>query len=463
MNSANGMRAAALSALVALGCGTLSAETVGWRTNWTGSYPQADPPTQWGPDKGVVWKCAMPNWSNASPVIVGDKLFVTAEPDVLICVSKADGKILWQKANPSLDALPEAERAATQKALDEAKGLLGERDHLEKEARGLQRKARNDPAAKTQLDELQKKLGDLNGKLKPVEAFLLPRTHGDNGYSSPVPVCDGKLVGCLFGVGTVAVFDLEGNRKWIKALGRPHHDWGTSTSPILSGGKLIVHYANQLIGFDPETGTEAWKTPLGSCWATPTPLTLGGTDLIVTARGEFVRSSDGKVLAKGLSRNEYNGALIVDGIAYFIDESNGAKALQLPATAAEPFQPKELWATPVKKERYYASPVHHDGLLYAITRYGFMTILDAKTGAEVATKDFKADGGSGQPFYPSICIAGKYLVFASEHGKTFVLEPGKEFKEVSRNDLEPTKATPVFEGNKIYLRGKSNLYCLGAL
>ena len=71
-----------------------SAEVVGWRTDWTGKYPDAEPPTKWSATDGVVWKTAMPSWSNSTPIIVGEKLFVCSEPSTLVCVNLADGKIL---------------------------------------------------------------------------------------------------------------------------------------------------------------------------------------------------------------------------------------------------------------------------------------------------------------------------------------------------------------------------------
>ncbi|GMV82875.1 MAG: hypothetical protein AMXMBFR7_40590 [Planctomycetota bacterium] len=447
--------------LVALLTAGAQAETVGWRSDWTGRYPDAKPPVNWSKEQGVLWTCKMPNKSNASPVIVGEKIFVCGEPDILICVNKADGKILWQQANPVWKTEPEAEQAGIQEKIKAAQGTVDEVKKLEGEAGRLRRKAREDAAAKAQVEALQKQIDEKKATLKPVEKYLPPATHGDNGYASPVPVSDGKLVATVFGVGTVAVYDLDGKLQWVKALGAPKQGWGHSASPVLHGGKLLIQYNGTLLAFDPATGAEAWKTPARQTWGTPTPLTIGGVDLVVTPVGDFIRISDGKALAQNLATNEYNGAVIQDGVAYFVDEK-GAKALKLPASADEPFKPEELWKAAPKKERYYASPLIHDGLIYAVTRYGFMTVLDAKTGAEVATKDFKPEGGGGnQPFYPSIALAGPYVVVASEMGKTLVLEPGKELKMLANNTLEPTKATPVFEGSRVYIRGAEHLYCLG--
>src|SRR5262245_59451129 len=69
---------------------------VGFRTDGTGRYPDANPPLHWGTDKNVVWRIKLTQ-SHAIPVILGDKLFTCAEPCILLCVNKSDGQILWQR------------------------------------------------------------------------------------------------------------------------------------------------------------------------------------------------------------------------------------------------------------------------------------------------------------------------------------------------------------------------------
>ena len=103
----------ALALLFAASLGS-AGETTGWRKDWTGRYPEATPPTEWAKDKNVVWSTALPAWSNANPVLCGERLFICAEPDKLVCVAKADGKVLWQQANPVFESEPEAERAKAQ-------------------------------------------------------------------------------------------------------------------------------------------------------------------------------------------------------------------------------------------------------------------------------------------------------------------------------------------------------------
>ena len=85
-------------ALVSLAPG-VEAQTVGWRTDGGGNYLDADIPIAWSASENVIWKTPMPAWSNASPVVVGDRLYVLGEQTLLLCLDRASGQILWQASN----------------------------------------------------------------------------------------------------------------------------------------------------------------------------------------------------------------------------------------------------------------------------------------------------------------------------------------------------------------------------
>ena len=102
-------------------CGTaMSQSPIGFRTDGTGRYPNADPPLDWGVEKNVVWNIKLPR-SNAIPVIHGHRLFTCAEPCVLLCVNKADGKILW-RGESRFDEIKLSEKEKAQFEVERRRG-----------------------------------------------------------------------------------------------------------------------------------------------------------------------------------------------------------------------------------------------------------------------------------------------------------------------------------------------------
>jgi len=106
MGTANPRFAAALvSGLILVAPAT--AAPIGWRTDGTGTYPKALPPTDWSEDH-VLWKTKLPGHSFGSPLVAGDKVFVVSDPAELLCVSSADGEILWQRSHALADLYGDA-------------------------------------------------------------------------------------------------------------------------------------------------------------------------------------------------------------------------------------------------------------------------------------------------------------------------------------------------------------------
>lgn len=454
---------------------------VGWRTDGTGRYPDATPPAAWAPDTNIAWQAPMPAPGNGTPVLVGDRLFVTAEPNTLLCVAAADGKILWQKTAAYADIMTPEQAAQAQQDETRSGELQNQMKPLEKalhDAKQALEKAQKPPpppaaegadkpapppvdeaavaAAKAKVDEVQKQLAPLKQEHDRLGTWRLPPTHPVNGYASTTPVSDGQRVWVLFGNGVAACFDRDGNRVWMRLVEKPNHGWGHSASPVLAGGRLITHI-HRLIALDLATGEEAWRLDAGMHWGTPVVTRIGDTEVVVTPGGDVVRATDGKAVARNLCSLEYNAPIVHDGIAYFIQHKG--KAVRLPATIGEPQAvPEVLWTTEPEKDRYYASPVWVDGLLYAVTQKGVFSAIDATTGQVVYRQELNLGGTA----YPSITFAAGVLFVSSDNGTTAVVQPGREFKELGRNKLEPFRASPVSAGGRLFLRGQKNLYCIEA-
>lgn len=453
------VRSLLLCVVVVVSCVAAFGQGIGWRTDGTGKYPAATPPTDWALDRGIVWSTPMPSWSNATPILVGNKLFMCSEPDTLLCVDAGSGQILWQKANGYSDlpdfADPALMAEANRQAAELRKELAQNQGAINKTNRALKDKP-DDPDLKAELEALKEKRKGLQAQHDELSQsrYVLPRTYSTNGYSTATPVSDGQRVYALFGHGIVACYDLDGNRQWIRFLEHSKSEYGHSTSPVLADGKLIVHILN-LMALDPATGETIWQVRLPEAWGTPQVGRVGDQTVIATPGGDIVQAADGKVLAKALCRLEYGDPILAGDTIYYMQ--NGGKAFKLPATIAEPFAPQVLWETQVKKDRYYAASVLHDGIIYAVTQAGIFSAVDAATGAVIYEQNLQLPA----PFYIAVTMAGGMLHVTNDKGTTVLIKPGRQYEEPGRLTLETSRSCPIFDGSRMYVRTLKNLYCIG--
>jgi outer membrane protein assembly factor BamB len=418
----------------------------------------------------------MPDWSNSSPVVVSDRLFVCAEPTTLVAVDTKDGKILWQKTNTYLDVLSEEEAAKAREDEAKAQQLAKEKQRIEAEIQKLQKELQAGPNVLDDPDQAEEKRKGIEDKVKGLKEqvsklqaqaetfskYKLPATHPVNGYSSPTPVTDGKVVCVVFGTGVASSYDLEGNRKWAKMLLKPPQEWGHSASPLLVGDRFLAHIGDHLIALNKENGEELWRTPARVGWGSAIGTRVGHEDVVVTPDGDILRVRDGRKIAAGIGSLTYNAPVANSGIVYFVDGERTSLALRLPQEAADSIRPEVLWSVKdtIAKERYYASPVALGGVIYGIMQRNVLSALDAATGERVYDRNMDLGGGT---VFPSITAAGNYLFVSSDSGTTIVLEAGREYKEVAANHLEAFRSCPVFVGDRIYIRAHKTLYCIGSL
>ena len=379
------------------------AKVRGFRGDGSGRFPDAFPPLEWGPGKNIRWTTKIGPNKYSAPVVVGGRIFLVAEPAELVCVDASDGRILWHKSNGYAD-LPQK----------------------------------------------------VDGKP--------PR--GDAGNTTPTPVSDGRFVYAVFGTGIVACYDLTGERQWIH-YGGPHPapEYGRSSSPALAGGKLLVTLSC-LIAIDAKTGLEAWRNKeVMELYGTPVPALLGGVEVVVLPSGQVVRVSDGKILASELGGLSFASPVVQDGAVYLIQA--GSSAQQLAVSSADKWEAKQLWEQELEGT-FYASALLDKGLIYAVSNTGNFYILDSKDGKILAHQELDLPTGAGRPgaaganLYPSLVLAGNFLMIFNDQGDALVVKPGRSYKELRRNHLGAGHGSaPAFEGRCIYMRGDQSLYCIG--
>lgn len=438
-------------------CARTFAATSAWRGDGSGRYPKARPPLQWSSETNVIWKTPLPKWSNASPVLEGRRLFVCVEPATVVCLSAKDGTILWEHELSYADTEPPEKREQARK--DEARvyGLRDEAGRCEKQLKEAEKKLESEPGTdtlKADVESLQKRLDGLKGEFKKISHYLRPATHDVNGYSTPTPVTDGTHVYVLTGTGVAACFDLKGDLRWARFVEKSSLGWGLSTSPVLAGDRFVVHI-NKVTGLDKNTGETAWEAASAAHYGSVFASRMGKTPVVLTANGEILRASDGASLGDKILSLAYNGPVVHDNVAYFIQ--HGGKAARLPAEFDPDNKAEILWTTKPHNDRYYGSPLCHEGLIYAITQKALLSVIDALTGEIVYRTDMKLAG----TVYPSITLAGTYLFVSSDDGTTIVMKPGRVYEEVARNKLEGFRTSPLFVKDRLYVRTLKHVYCIG--
>ena len=446
-----------------------AATPVGWRKDGTGIYPDAQPPVTWSATSNVIWKTPLPKKSNASPILVGDQIFVCSEPNTLLCISAKDGAILWSSSTTYLDAVPEDQReqARAQRArANELPNKLKEIEAARDEKSAELNKTPDKPGLMEELARLESEIKKASDNLKALAFFVLPKTSEETGYATPTPASDGQRVYVAFGSGLVACYDLEGHRQWVRRLethpatySEPRL-YGVPESPLLAGGQLLVHLL-KLTALDPATGKTHWEAEAGVHFASPVRVRVGDTDAVLTACGDVFRISDGKPLAakiwpsEGLPLETCCSPVVQSNTVYMVGKGGGAVRFT-PANDGG-FATEKLWDSKAIRGWCVASPVFADGLLYTLQKGGRFMVLDASTGKSVYVEMLSIKGDN----YPSLVLAGPYLYASNNAGETVVLKPGREFLEVARNPLEPFNASLFFSGTRLYVRGQTNLYCIG--
>jgi outer membrane protein assembly factor BamB len=279
------------------------------------------------------------------------------------------------------------------------------------------------------------------------------------GWAAPTLAADDRFLAGVFAGGDVACLDHDGKLLWRKNLGTPELNYGYASSPIVWNGMLIVQFDvkdnPRLVALDLATGAPRWETPQDvlSSWASPVLAVCRGKPAVVVSTNPYVAAYDAANGAELWSADVMTGEIgsspaFADGLVLA-----GNDTALLAAFRAD--DGTKLW------ESYddlpnVSSPAAKDGLLYMASSAGVATCVDAKTGQTVWRQEF-ADG-----FYSSPVIAGDKVYLTDREGATHILAAGRAYGEAAVCSLsEPVDATPAFAGSRIYLRGKTRLYCLG--
>jgi outer membrane protein assembly factor BamB len=372
-------------------------------------------PAEWDQDN-FKWVVELPGKGHSSPVLWGDKVFlVSGDPEsatrFVLCIDVRNGKILWQENFPSIPH----------------------------------------------------------------------KLHERNTYASSTPVVDSELVYIAWAdpsrVSLMAL-DHDGRKIWDRDLGTWTSMHGFGTSPIRFNDLVILSNSQQGEGLDPnqqpgasrvmafeaKTGKLRWETPRESayaCYSTPAIYypKSGEPQLINASTSEGVFSLDpitGKELWRigdAFTMRVVSSPVVMGDIVFGSTGSGGGgnyvSAFRMSET------PKLLYSIR-RSAPYVPSVVAENGLAFLFGDKGIVSCIQIDTG-ETLWQERISDGFSGSP----IIAAGKVFCM-SEDGTVWVLNAGREFQLLAKNELgKHTRSTPAVAKGKMYLRTESHLFAVG--
>ncbi|MCR9198369.1 MAG: PQQ-like beta-propeller repeat protein [Planctomycetaceae bacterium] len=399
----------------------------------TGEAPDATPPKQWSEDENVAWKTRLPGLGHSSPVVVGDRVFVTTA-------------IAFGPKLPPVPVVAE-----------------GAHDNLDVTQRH-----------RFVVLALDRSTGKILWQTTVHEALPHEGGHNTASLASASPVSDGQRLYAYFGSFGLFALDFDGNILWERQPGKlqTKHAHGEGASPALADGVLVVNVDHEeqsfVEAFDVETGKTLWKAFRNevTSWASPLVTKVDGRWQVIAAGTDRIRAYDlktGKVLwlCGGLSANVVATPVAHDGILIAASsyDTRAMVAVDLKNASGDITGSKHvLWAT-TQRTPYVPSMLLVDGHVYFLRHYqNILSRRDIKTGAELAGP-FRLPGVRN--VYASLVAADGCIYVADLDGRTLVMTHGKNPTLVAMNVLDDRfAATPAPAGSQLFLRGHEYLYCI---
>ncbi|MFM7213676.1 MAG: PQQ-binding-like beta-propeller repeat protein [Verrucomicrobiota bacterium] len=435
-----------LALMTGFGATAATSEVQNWPA-WRGPLgngvaPGANPPMEWSESRNVVWKVAVPGRGSSTPIVWGDQVFL-------------------------LTAIPEGVEPPTPGEGPEGSGRGGPG------GRGGRGETPSQPQRFTVIA-----LGRDDGKVRwqQTARVQVPHEghHKDHGFASASPVTDGRVLIASFGSFGVFAYDLKGKLIWEKDLGdmRTRNSFGEGSSPALHGTTVVVLWDHEgedfIVALDTRDGRELWRQrrdePTG--WSTPLIVEHGGKTQVVVNGTNKVRAYDlatGSLLweCSGQTANAIPTPVADQGSVIVMSGFRGSalQVIRLGGSGDLRGTDAIVWSHN-KGTPYVPSPLLYGGRLYFLSgNTAMLSIFDARTGKPEVEME-RLNGLTG--VYASPVGAAGRVYLAGREGGVVVLKEGPKVEVLATNRLDDGfDASPAVAGNRLYLRGRVSLYCLG--
>jgi outer membrane protein assembly factor BamB len=411
--------------------------------NGSGVADGDNPPTVWDAEKStnILWKTPIPGLGHSSPVVWGDRVFITTAVS-----SAANSQFVHGMTDTAESASDTSKHSWRVYCLDKNTGcVIWEKDVYEGSPR--------------------------------------VKRHVKASYANSTPATDGEYLVVSFGSEGLYCFNLEGRLLWKQDLGvldggwssGPDFHWGFGSSPIVYKHLAIVQCDTQsqafIAAFNLADGKRVWRTNRNedSSWSTPAIYEGKDHSELITSGTKYYRGYDpltGKELwrlADGVDVKIPTPIIAHD--LYFLSGGDsharrtfyalrpGAKGEIKPAETADGNE-SIAWQSPVIKP-HIVTPIVYGDYLYVCTDNGVLTQYKARTGEPT----LRARLGNGGSFAASPVASDGRLYFASEDGDVFVIKAGTPYELLARNPMgEVMIATPAIAGQMIIIRGEHHVF-----
>jgi outer membrane protein assembly factor BamB len=361
-------------------------------------------PTKWSDKEGIAWRAPLPGKGNSSPIVWGDRIFVTSasldgKVRTMTCFRLSDGQKLWSQDAPL--TTPES----------------------------------------------------------PVR--------DKNGFASATPVTDGERVIAFFGSVGLVCWDMNGKQLWHYSDLKVGITHGTGASPVLYKDLVILSQDQNnaeplFVALNKKTGEVVWKKTRSRSmgWNTPLIIRVGDHDEMVLQSLFHVTGYDpatGEQLWSLQGPTVENIPMVVIGqdLVYAISGRNGPVIALKPGGKGDITETAIVWQAN-RGGPLVPSPIYLDGRLYFTTDTGIVTCLDGKSGKLIWSRRLESE------FSSSPIEAGGLIYFTGESGVTYILKAGDKYEVVGQNDLgAPVLASPAVAQSKLIFRTDGELICVG--
>ncbi|HXD30501.1 MAG TPA: PQQ-binding-like beta-propeller repeat protein [Pyrinomonadaceae bacterium] len=402
--------------------------------------------TKWNVEKSenVRWKTAIPGLAHSSPVVWGNKVFVTT--------------------------------AVTTGPKDETRyGLYGD-----------VKPVKDDPRHTWKVYALDLHTGKILWEQVAYDGVPKVKRHPKSTHADSTPVTDGRYVVALFGSHGLYAYDLNGKLKWKQDLGvldagwfyDADYQWEHGSSPVIFRDLVIIQADVQkdsfIAAYDLKSGKLVWKTPREeiSSWGTPTVYDSKTRPEVITNGSKAIRGYD-PITGKELWRLTPNSEVTTPTpfVAQdLIFVTSGYAPIQ-PIYAIKPGAVGDITLKDGKessdaiawsKQRggpYMPTPVVYGDFLYTCSNQGVLAAYNAKTGERIYQERL---GGKGGAFTASPVASDGKLYLSSEDGDVFVVKTGPKYELLATNPVgEVMMATPAISDGLVIVRGLKNVYAFG--